>query len=155
MTVVIGDRITVDSDLWDSDYTETTRRVHRFYIAKYNELKEELEKTDYFAHLVKERYLYKGVGVLSAVRKSLSKKNLEWVDHIGKESTIVIKNSGNGALAIIAALVHPEKMVIAVEEDENNRLLAINCAKNFVKNIRVVAQYEYDINDEDYAVYEL
>ena len=155
VTVVIGDRITVDSDLWDSDYTETTRRVHRFYIAKYNELKEELEKTDYFAHLVKERYLYKGVGVLTAVRKSLSKKNLEWVDHIGKETTIVIKNSGNGALAIIAALVHPEKMVIAVEEDENNRLLAINCAKNFVKNIRVVAQYEYDINDEDYAVYEL
>ena len=155
VTVVVGDRITPNSPLWSSDYTETTRRVHKYYIAQYNQMKEQLEKSDYFLKLVKEQYLYKGVGVYSEACKSLCKKNLSWVDQIGSESTIVIKNCGHGALALIAALVHPEKEVIAVEENEDSRLLAAHCVHGLAKNVSVESKYELGSNRNEYAVHGL
>lgn len=153
VTVVVGDRITPQSSLWSSDYTETTRRVHKFYIAQYNKIKEQLENSDYFVRLVKERYLYKGVGVYSEARKSLCPKNLLWVDQIGTASTIVIKNCGNGALALIAALVHPDKKVISIEENEEDRQLAVHCSHGLVKNMIVESKYKYELNGKEYAIH--
>lgn len=153
VTVVVGSRITPNSQLWSSDYSETTRRVHKFYIAQYNQMKEQLEKSAYFLKLVKEQYLYKGVVVYSEACKSLCHKNLSWVDQIYNESTIVVKNSGHGALALIAALVHPDKEVIAIEENEDSRLLAAHCVNRLAKNVSIKSKYELEINENEYAVH--
>lgn len=151
VTMTVGGRITPNSNLWSSDYAETTRRVHKFYVSQYNLIKEQLEKSDYYLQLVKDQYLYKGVGIYSEACKALCRKNLFWVDNIRTESTVLIKNCGNGALALIAALVHPDKQVIAVEENLNNRLLATNCAQGLAKNLEIVSEYEFDPNDIEYA----
>ena len=48
---------------------------------------------------------------------------------------MIIKNSGCGALALMAALVHPDKTIYAIEEDKDKKLLAQYCAKGLVKNV--------------------
>lgn len=85
--------------------------------------------------LVKDRYLYKGSGVYAAVRKALRKENLEWADSFTEGDQIVISNRGCGALALYAALVHPDLTVVACEEDENDRLLAQNSASSLASNL--------------------
>ena len=85
--------------------------------------------------LVKERYLYKGREVYAEACRALSKENLAGIDNAGDSPTMIIKNSGCGALALMAALVHPDKTIYAIEEDKDKKLLAQYCAKGLVKNV--------------------
>ena len=134
-TVIVGERITSASPLWGEDYQETTRRIHRHFLTEYNRIKRNLETTSYFLPLVKERYLYKGREVYAEACRALSKENLAGIDNAGDSPTMIIKNSGCGALALMAALVHPDKTIYAIEEDKDKKLLAQYCAKGLVKNV--------------------
>ena len=138
VTMTIGQRISADSPLWGNDYQETTRRIHRHFLAEYNKIKGELETPSYFLPLVKERYLYKGRTVYSEACKALSKENLERIDNAGDSPTITIKNCGGGALALMAALVHPDKTIFAIEEDPDKKLLAQYCAHGLVNNVKIL-----------------
>ena len=138
VTMTIGQRISADSPLWGNDYQETTRRIHRHFLAEYNKIKSELETPSYFLPLVKERYLYKGRTVYSEACKALSKENLERIDNAGDSPTITIKNCGGGALALMAALVHPDKTIYAIEEDPDKKLLAQYCAHGLVNNVKIL-----------------
>ena len=134
-TVIVGERITSASPLRGEDYQETTRRIHRHFLTEYNRIKRNLETTSYFLPLVKERYLYKGREVYAEACRALSKENLAGIDNAGDSPTMIIKNSGCGALALMAALVHPDKTIYAIEEDKDKKLLAQYCAKGLVKNV--------------------
>lgn len=134
-TVIVGERITSASPLWGEDYQETTRRIHRHFFTEYNRIKRNLETTSYFMPLVKERYLYKGREVYAEACRALSKENLAGIDNADDSPTMTIKNSGGGALALLAALVHPDKTIYAIEEDKDKKLLAQYCAKGLVKNM--------------------
>lgn len=136
-TVIVGERITSASPLWGEDYRETTRRIHRHFLAEYNRIKRNLETTSYFLPLVKERYLYKGRGVYAEVCKALNKENLARIDNASDSPVITIKNSGCGALALMAALVHPDKTIYAIEEDPDKQLLARHSAQGLVKNMKI------------------
>lgn len=135
VTMNVGKRITADSPLWGDNYPETTRRIHKHFLAEYNKIKGNLETTSYFLPLVKERYLYKGRKAYLEACKALSKENLERIDNADDCSTITIKNCGGGALALMAALVHPDKTIYAIEEDPDKKLLAQHSAHGLVNNI--------------------
>ena len=134
-TVIVGERITPASPLWGDDYQETTRRIHRHFLEEYDKMKRNLETTSYFLPLVKERYLYKGREVYTEACKALSKENLERIDDADDSPVITIKNCGAGALALMAALVHPDKTIYAIEDDPDKRLLAQHSANGLVKNV--------------------
>lgn len=136
-SIIVGERITSASPLWGDDYQETTRRIHKHFLTEYNRIKRRLETTSYFLPLVKERYLYKGREVYAEVCKALNKENLEWIDNADDSPTITIKNSGCGALALMAALVHPDKTIYAIEEDQDKMLLAQHSAHGLVKNMKI------------------
>ena len=138
VTMTIGQRISAGSPLWGNDYPETTRRIHRHFLAEYNRIKGEIETAAYFVPLVKERYLYKGRTAYSEACKALSKENLERIDNAGDSPTITIKNCGGGALALMAALVHPDKTIYAIEEDPDKKLLAQYCAHGLVNNVKIL-----------------
>ena len=136
-TMVVGERITSDSSLWGEDYQETTRRIHRHFLAEYDRMKRNLETTSYFLPLVKERYLYKGREAYVEACRALTKENLERIDNADDSTTITIRNCGGGALALMAALVHPDKTIYSIEEDPDKRLLAQHSAHGLVKNLIV------------------
>ena len=73
----------------------------------------------------------------------MSKTNLQWVDSIPLDRNIVIiKNCGNGALALLTALVHKEKKVYALEDGENERLIASASAYGLARNFKVITSEE-------------
>ena len=142
VTMTIGQRISADSPLWGNDYQETTRRIHRHFLAEYNKIKGELETPSYFLPLVKERYLYKGRTVYSEACKALSKENIERIGRIVQDTIVVENSHGGGALALLAALVYPDKTVYAIEQDPDRQLLALNSSQGIVSNLRIVSDRE-------------
>jgi 1-acyl-sn-glycerol-3-phosphate acyltransferase len=142
VTMTIGQRISADSPLWGNDYQETTRRIHRHFLAEYNKIKSELETPSYFLPLVKERYLYKGRTVYSEACKALSKENIERIGRIVQDTIVVENSHGGGALALLAALVYPDKTVYAIEQDPDRQLLALNSSQGIVSNLRIVSDKE-------------
>lgn len=142
VTMTIGQRISADSPLWGNDYPETTRRIHRHFLADYNKIKGELETPSYFLPLVKERYLYKGRTAYSEACKALSKENIERIGRIVQDTIVVENSHGGGALALLAALVYPDKTVYAIEQDPDRQLLALNSSQGIVSNLRIVSDRE-------------
>lgn len=143
INLLIGKRITKASPLWGEDYSETTRRVHQHFVNHYEKFRSKYETAVYFEKFVKERYIYKGLNIYSKAKKSLSKTNLQWVDSIPLDRDIVIiKNCGNGALALLTALVHKKKKVYALEDGEDERLIASASAYGLARNFKVVTSEE-------------
>ena len=137
ITMVIEKRITHNDILWSQDYTVTTKQIHKFYIEKYDQLAQQIETPDFYASLVKERYLYKGADILATVDKHF-KQNGNYAQAINKLNLekIIIKNCGYGELPILIALIYNKSHVIAQDSDENNLCIAKISAENIVNNIR-------------------
>lgn len=102
----------------------------------------------YYRSLVADRYLYKGVGIHSAVKRQLASVTDERLKGI-HGSTIRVPNNGNGAVALLLALVHPDKDIVAYEDDEELRLLAHYSAEGIATNIKVLPMASYSCHVGD------
>lgn len=89
--------------------------------------------------IVKERYLFKDSSIYSKVCKTLNSYPLSEIDAMPDDATINLNADCYGAVALYAALSKPKAHIIAVEEDENARLLAANCADGLAPNLTFVA----------------
>lgn len=137
ITVGIGNRIAPHSPLRHGDDNETARRVRNFCADTFRTLRKAWEDAEYFMPLVRDQYLYKGRDIYADACRALSAERLYAVNHIAPDKPIVIKNSGGGAPALLAALVHPDREVVAIEEDADSRLLAAHCMEGLATNVRL------------------
>ena len=98
---------------------------------------EEPGTEDYYRHLVYDRYRYKGMAITSAVGRSLRRKSaaMAYVTASTEASPIVVENSGWGEQALLLALQQPSRTIIAIEPDEEKRLVACHSAAGLVTNI--------------------
>lgn len=120
-------------------------------VSLFQRKKDEEHDAAYFKQLVCDRYLYKGVGIRSAVKKSLASTNLEQLQALNAP-TIRVKHNGYGAVSLWIALIHPDKQVVAYEDDEEKRLLAIYCAEGIAPNLRVEPLEAYISNSQDVEI---
>ncbi len=137
ITVGIGNRIAPHSPLRHGDGQRMAKRVRDFCTNAFRSLKKEWEDAEYFMPLVRDQYLYKGRDTYADACRALSAERLYAVDHMVPDTPIVIKNCGSGALALLAALVHPDREVVAIEEDADSRLLATHCIQGLATNVRL------------------
>jgi predicted RNA methylase len=72
----------------------------------------------------------------------LSKENIERIGRIVQDTIVVENSHGGGALALLAALVYPDKTVYAIEQDPDRQLLALNSSQGIVSNLRIVSDKE-------------
>jgi len=144
----IGKRIDSKDSLWGKDYSKTTKLIHKYYVNEYSKLKKEYETTSFFKPLLLDRYKYKGVEVMSTIRTNLKKfgNYSRYIDQDIHEDTVFIKHSGYGEMALLFALVHPEKKIIAHEEDYEKNELAKYAAQDLVNNILFLSGCEYMID---------
>ncbi len=103
---------------------------------------------DYYKSLIADRYLYKGVGIHSAVKKALANADIEKINSLNGNK-IKVKDNGNGALSLLVALVHLDKEIVAYEENEELRLLATYSAEGIADNIKVLPLSEYSCEEGD------
>ena len=139
VTLTVDARITHDSPLWAGDYSDTTRRVHQHYIQRYHELCRALETSRYFSQLVYERYLYKGTDIQSTVKRNLRRTHsyTDIVDRDYNGSEITVRCAGYGEDALLMALVHRDKKVVATLADEDRAEILRHSARGFVCNIAI------------------
>lgn len=149
----IGHRIDSKNILWGKDYIQTTKLVHKYYIGEYAKLRKKYETTSFFYSLLLDRYRYKGVEVMVSVKSNLKKHGNYsiYIDRDFNEDIVHIRHSGWGEMALLFALVHPDKKIIAYEDDFEKRELAKYAAKDLVNNLLFLKENEYvnmDINKE-------
>lgn len=140
----IGKRIDSRDSLWGKDYSKTTKLIHKYYVNEYAKLKKEYETTSFFKSLLLDRYKYKGMEVMSTIRSNMKKfeNYSKYIDRDILEETVFIKHSGYGEMALLFALVHPDKKIIAYEENYEKCELAKYAAKDLVNNILFLSKGE-------------
>ena len=71
ITVTVGKRVPADDASWGDDSRSRTQAFHRYYIGWYDELCARYEDESYRAPYVRYGYLYKGMDVWRAYRRSV------------------------------------------------------------------------------------
>lgn len=146
VTMVVESRISHDSELWNEDYAVTTKNIHKYYIKEYQKIAQTLETANYYAKLVKDRYLYKGVEIYGSIKNHLKTNNnyTEFVDKKNEAENIVIYGCGYGELPLLFALVHKTKQVYAFDADEEKLAVAKCSADGLVNNLVYKNVLEYE-----------
>ena len=91
-----------------------------------------------------DRYRYNGVNVTKTVKRNLQKYNdySEWIDVLSSNDKTVIVDNGLGEFALMYALVHKDKKVVSIINNDNNRSLAKYCAEGVAENLEVAASFD-------------
>ena len=133
-----------------------TSQFRAYYTQHFAELRTQFENTEYVLPFVHYKYIYKGPEVERTCHRNLKKirAHAMEIDSISQQS-ILIRNSGYGALAWTVALVHRDAQVYAVETDEDKYLLASHCSYipenlHFVQSKEAVPQCECEIELQDF-----
>ncbi len=118
MHMEIGKRITPE----EYAATETlalTNQLRRFFIDHIAELRREQEKTAAVVPYVRYQYLYKVRSVTSEAKRRLKDilTHAEEIDNWNGGTEHRITNCGQGELAYVFALVHPDVQVVATDPD--------------------------------------
>lgn len=159
LTVCIEKRITPSSSYIGSSYSDTTRLVHKLFIARYEQVCKEIETTSFYARLLLERYMYKGADIYREVKRNMKKFHNYtcYADNLPDDITSVyILNSGLGELALMVALVNPKVDVIACEMDEQRRTLAFYSAQGVVSNLKYESSVDFESvkNEKNIIIYD-
>lgn len=91
---------------------------------------------DYYTSLVRDRYLYKGREITTAVNRSLGNRDMySWIQAETPSKVVVIRNAGYGELALLYALSHPDVEVMAIEADDEKLEIGRISAMDIVENL--------------------
>ena len=133
-----------------------TSQFRAYYTQYFDELRNQFENTEYVLPFVHYKYIYKGPEVERACRRNLKKikAHASEIDAMDQKS-ILIQNSGYGALAWTVALVHRDAQVYAVEADEDKHLLASHCSYipenlHFMRGDESVPQCDFVIETQEF-----
>ena len=118
VTVRVGERVPALS-LREKDPRETASIVRQYVVEQLSALRREKEDAAYFAYMVRHQYLYKGRQVARKCRKMLASLPDLRADNI---------MLGQGEQPLLWALSHPDEEFSYTFEDEDDFLLAKNCA---------------------------
>ena len=93
---------------------------------------------------------------MKTVKSNLTKNSYysSAIDKEIAEDNIYIKNCGYGEMALMMALVHPSKQIVALEADHDKLTIARYAADGLVSNLVYVENWESDMKD-NYLCYDL
>ena len=153
--VVIEQRMPYQ-ELATTDTHALTSQFRAYYTHHFDELRNQLENTEYVLPFVRYKYIYKGFEVERTCRRNLKKikAHASEIDALHAKN-LLVQNSGYGELAWTVALVHRNTQVYAIEADEDKFLLASHCSYipdnlHFMQNSIAVPSCEYEIKTQDF-----
>ncbi|MBR5664679.1 MAG: 1-acyl-sn-glycerol-3-phosphate acyltransferase [Bacteroidales bacterium] len=105
--------------LQNGDAREWAATVRNGFVSELSDMRREKENEAYFAYLVRHQYLYKGGAVASRCRRALA-----------HPETVSLQNyeAGQGEQPLLLALAHPDEQIDVRFDNEDDYLLAKNCA---------------------------
>ncbi|MCR4995282.1 MAG: 1-acyl-sn-glycerol-3-phosphate acyltransferase [Bacteroidales bacterium] len=136
MHMEIGKRMTPE-EFEQTDTRTLTHQFHHLFIEKYAALRREHEKTLAVLPYVRYQYIYKEVGVKREALRRLKeiKAKAAEIDAWSEGCERTIEHCGQGELAFVFALVHPDVQVVATDPDPDKIAVAQN-VNIHLKNLR-------------------
>ena len=127
MHMEIGKRMRPD-EFANMETRTLTRNVHKYFVQHCAELRRDYQKAAAVVPYVRYQYMYKEVGVKREALRKLKDilANANQIDQWNEGSERLIENSGQGELAFVFALVHPDVQVIATDPDPDKIAVARN-----------------------------
>lgn len=154
----IGNKISVEKlDAMGPDIKTTTQHMRRLYQTHFTELCRAQDTVANLAPVVFDKYLYKGSEIERNARKNLRKISLysRKIENLEiKSSLLVVDDKGQGELALILALMYPDRFVFAYLPYEDSRDILKGCIMDFIPNIQVVDKEAISsLSISDYRVF--
>ena len=153
--VEIGQRMKAD-EVQAMESRPLTSQFHKYYIQHFDEIRHQRENTEYVLPFVRYKYVYKGHEVERTCRRDIKKikaraAEIDALNH----GSILIRNSGYGALAWTVALVHRDTQVFAVEADNDKHLIASHTSYipdnlHFVSEGEVLPDCDFTMDNQDF-----
>jgi 1-acyl-sn-glycerol-3-phosphate acyltransferase len=129
VTVEVLSRITRENTIYGESYLQRAKYVRMMYINQYQQMVSEIETPDYFADKLFHNYIYKGAAVSALVKADLNKHGnySDIIKSLPETGNILVLGAGSGSFPLMLSMVKPALSIDAVEEDEDNLALAMNC----------------------------
>lgn len=155
VTTNILPRITPDNISFGDTYMKRAKMIRQLFVKEYSNLSNEVETMAYFRSLVLHNYIYKGRDIEKKAKRilSFSDNYKEIIDSIPGGSNILLSGCETGVFPLLLSLVRKDLTIVAVDTDEENILIAENCASK-PENLkyRKGAICDENISNYDYVI---
>lgn len=145
-------RIKYDDLTYGATYSERTKKICAMMRKKYDEIRAEVETTDYFRPSVVHNYIYKGPVLEWYCRVKMSMENNYrlFESLLPKKGKITDVGCGYGFLSLMLAKMSKQREVTGIDYDEEKINIADNCHGKTNKMKFVTADVtEYDFENSD------
>ena len=141
ITVEIGKRLKHGDTSMGETAREKTKSFHKLFITHYDELRDRLEDSNYWADFVKHQYLYKGHDVLWRCRRNLRKhscySSIVDDEHNKQLTSLCVEHCGQGEMAMLFAKVNRHCQVYAITGNRDDFEL-LSCMAHLPENMQVI-----------------
>lgn len=145
-------KIYLDKNEYGEDLRSKTKGIQKYFKKQYADLRKENETPDYFADYVRKNYLYKGPVLewYTFIKLKLENNYKIFNEIIPRACKITDLGCGYGYLDYMLYLVSEDRIISAVDYDEQKIMVAANCA---IKNDKVkfiaadISEYEIENSD--------
>ncbi|MGZ4067613.1 MAG: 1-acyl-sn-glycerol-3-phosphate acyltransferase [Bacteroidia bacterium] len=145
-------RIKHDDITYGKTYSERTKKICGMMRQKYDEIRQEVETTDYFRPSVVHNYIYKGPVLEWYCRIKMSMENNYklFESLIPKKGKITDVGCGYGFLSLMLDKMSREREITGIDYDDEKISIADNCHGktkkiNFIK--ADITEYEFEKSD--------
>lgn len=145
MYIEVGQRISADTLRDMGDVSVRTKALRHHYKEQMKRIHKCVSTVEYLIPVVYDRYVYKGRNIEIHARKTL-----KILTHYSKDiqdipntfPCLVVDCVAQGELAILLALMYPEKEILCSVLSSDAREMFRGCIQDFVKNIRLIDEKE-------------
>lgn len=104
--------------------------------------------------LLKDRYMYKGVEIYTSVIANLKKNDnyKSYIEDLEEKPIVAVLNCQKGEFPILLAMLNPSSSIIAVDADEDNRLITKFAADGIAPNLTVTSDLDETVLDQNAAL---
>ncbi len=101
--------------------------------------------------LLKDRYMYKGVEIYTSVIANLKKNDnyKSYFEDLEDKPIVAVLNCQKGEFPILLAMLNPSSSIIAVDSDEDNRLITTFAADGIAPNLTVTSDLDETVLDQN------
>lgn len=129
VTVKFLPRIVYGSESFGETYSESTKKISKYFKSEYEVLRKELETPDFFKETILKNYIYKGpiIEWYLKVKYRLEKGYALFHTLVPHKANIVDVGCGYGMLSYALALSSSERKIVGIDHDEDKIEIANHC----------------------------
>ena len=141
ITLEVGTRLPHGNMSMGETAREKTKSFHKLFLNHYEEIRDDLEDSNYWADFVKRQYLYKGHDVNRRCKRNMRVNNNYTTivdDEANKKlESLCVENCGQGEMAMLFAKVNRHCQVYAITSSQEDYALLSNMA-HLPENVHVI-----------------